>query len=190
MAKNASKKQIENKIVETYSKVRNELWKKTVIIIGRYDIKTIKFLNSIKSELMDLGYVPLIVEKIPNTHGETPRQKVHCLLASSKFVISDDSFPSGETLELEYCKNVGTVVGIICKDGYTSSFMTIDFIIHSPDFKTFSYRNRGFKETKRLLNSVVRWAEKRINDREKHFQKIKLKRATIEKRRKRKTIKI
>lgn len=110
----------------------------------------------------------------------TFRQKLHLLLSASRFVIIEDSYPSGAILEIGYARNCGTVTIILRKKGENrimrSTSMTLDFVIHSPDFEVFYYPQEisldsdklSREQYKKLIQTIkngIYWAEQRIKER-------------------------
>ena len=117
---------------------------------------------------------PIDPEKI-NMEGvyDTARHKINSLIAKAKFVIVEDSVPSGAILELEYCKNVGAITAIFRKRGKKSSWMSIDFEIHSEDFCSFEYddwSSNGFE--KMIKGPVLDWVEERKKKRNDRFKEL------------------
>ncbi|GEM_PF-4539699 len=153
----------------------DELAKKEgrVTILGSGD--RMDFLKNIKIAVQSLGnYRCIIIEKIPHFKYETPRQKVHSFLSSSKFVIADNCKPSGELLELEYCRNAGVITAILAqKSQKLASWMSIDFHIHSKDFELFDYEKEDVDYLKEFMKSVIVWVENRCNEREQDIEDVK-----------------
>lgn len=148
---------------------------KRVTILGSTD--RMRFLKNIKIVLVEKEYNGIIIEELPHLKYETPRQKVHSFLSTSKFVVADNCIPCGELLELEYCKNSGVITAIMTKKGKKlGSWMTIDFHIHSKDFWLFDYDREDLDYIRKFMNNkVIKWVSKRCNEREKELNKVKKK---------------
>ncbi len=154
-----------------------KLKEKMVVLLGCYIVEHLEFLKIIQTILeVKFQYKSIILEDMYNLGDgttiskETPRQIVHNIISSSNFVIADDTVPSGESLELEYCRNCGAITAIICRYHNNiwqrSTFMTSDFTIHSLDFKKFNVvpsRNasKNLKEIEKMLNSIIKWKDAR-----------------------------
>jgi len=145
-----------------------EVKENTVVLLGCYNGEHKTFLENIGTILqVDYGYGPMLLEEFYKVPSETPRQAVHNIISSCNFVIADDTVPSGESLELEYCRNCGAVTAIVCrfheKQWSRSTFMTCDFSIHSLDFEIFKFNSKVYKmdEIKKLVKRIVKWKNDR-----------------------------
>jgi len=147
---------------------------KRVTILG--SSSRMLFLKNIKISLIDRGFRGIIIEQLPHFMYETPRQKVHSSLSNSKFVIADNCEPSGELLELEYCKNSGVVTAMITKKGERlASWMSIDFHIHSKDFCIFDYEKEDLESVRKFVDEIISWVNKRCLERENDLNEVKKK---------------
>jgi len=150
---------------------------KMVVLLGCYKEEHLIFLKNVKTILdVKFGYQSIILEDLYNIgdgstiSNETPRQILHNLISSSNFVIADDTVPSGESLELGYCRNCGAITAIICRyyneTWQRSTFMTSDFTIHSLDFEKFNFMpdsntTINSKKIEELLFSITKWKDAR-----------------------------
>ena len=136
--------------------LRDVITERLDLVLGLYRTKYMKdFLENISLLLQRKGYIPQVVENFKEIKYDTARQKLHCLLSLCNFVITDDSEASGEIVELEYCRNVGVVTAILSQEKRRSSWMTLDFEIHSSDFKSFDYATNTLKELNKILNNEI-----------------------------------
>ncbi len=146
---------------------------KFVPVLGSYKGKRLRFLQKISSILQDSGYIPIRMDKMKKPDFDTARHKLHTYLSTSCFAIVDDSTPSGAIVELEYSRNVGAITVILRPKGKKSSWMTLDFEIHSLDFKSFDYERENMRELGNLFKGkVFKWIEKRKIDRRKQFKSL------------------
>lgn len=138
----------------------NEISKRTVVVLGskHYKEPIIKRMDSV---LTENKFVPLVAFKISEMFEEhlTPRQRIFWFLSNSRFVLAEDSVPSGEMIELEYCKDLGVTTAILHdKNLPRSSWMTLDIDIHSSNFRCFEYEKDSIEET---VKEAIIWAESR-----------------------------
>jgi len=139
----------------------------------------------------DVLTIPLIDDKGTNRHLTprekyhffTLRQKLHLLLAASRFCIIEDSTPSGAILEIGYAKNSGVVTILLRAKNdneensryQKATWMTLDFEIHSKDTIVIHYSLGRLKDPlyqRRLVKCIVYHAEKRILERYQELCKI------------------
>jgi hypothetical protein len=156
---------------------------KMVLLLGNYeDQNSERFLKNIGKEVGRHGYSALTIKEIQTlfkSRSRTPRQLLHYWLSNVAFVIADDTMPSGVIVELEHALHCGAVVAIISRAHKLecgcrrSTWMTIDYDIHSPNFKVFPYEwdvnnNEKLGET---AVDIVNFAETRIQETIKDLQK-------------------
>ena len=148
-----------------------ETKKSRVTILGSHE--RIHFLKNIKIAIQPT-YHGVIVEDMPHFKYETPRQKVHSFLSSSRFVMVDNCLPAGQLIELEYCRNSGVITAILVNKGKPmGSWMSIDFHIHSKDFDLFDYEKDDIDYLREFVKPVIKWAENRCIEREKDIIDVK-----------------
>ncbi len=161
---------IDRKIIETMQKE----YEKTVLLLGMYDGgESEQFLETLRLTLERKGeYQGITVKSLGDAlKNKTPRQLLHYFLSNVSFVIADDTYPSGVLTELEYALHCGAIVAIISRgnskdDGCRrSSWMTLDYDIHTPNFKVFEYSGPVDNEKiNELLEEIIRF----VNDRKKN----------------------
>jgi len=119
--------------------------------------------------------------------GWTFRQLYHFIIAMARFIIIDDTVPSGAILELAYARDTGTITIILEaeEDGtkIRSTGMTLDFKIHSEgDVHIVTYRPkelmrlRGKDRMQYIENEILRRcisrAEGRFEERRHSFNEL------------------
>ncbi len=154
-----------------YAKQTKKFRESNVPILGSY-MNNRPLLDKIKALIETKHLIPIIIDTLETIKHETPRQKIYNVLANAKFVIADDTYPCGEMIELEYCRNIGINTAIICKKNVRSSWLTWDFEIHSKDFKVFVFKSEKMSELGKTVVKMIKWSEKRNNEKEKHLKKI------------------
>ncbi|MFH1472447.1 MAG: hypothetical protein ABIF85_06105 [Nanoarchaeota archaeon] len=156
--------------IETLTKLA-ETSKDSVVVLGSRYYKE-EIMGKIKSRLVDNGYAAFAAVEITRSFDEhfTPRQRIYWFLANSCFVIAEDSVPSGQMVELEYCKNIGVSTAILYdKNLPRSSWMTLDMDIHCSDFKCFCYDRHKDGNLEETVDNAIKWAKKRNKDKQNEF---------------------
>jgi len=189
-------------IEETQQKHEVLFGLRIVSIFGSYNFDHVdKILRTVSSCLMEKNYFPVLLDIRRNICGEsqrfaeflnylyelgwTARQVTHLLLGISRFAIIDDSVPSGAIIEIGYARNTGTITFILVASDdshtYRSSWMMLDFPIHSKDFILKRYRiimrgnsiNIDINQVKELVEEIISDAEKRLAERLNSFNKFR-----------------
>ncbi|GEM_PF-4173910 len=172
MSENYEEKFIKN----TKSMEEDHLKKKhIVIVLGKHiDDETNKIMKLFLMALQDIEIdgeqlkpVTLQSIKVEDTlKFETPRQKAHSLFSGAHFVVIENMCPAGQIVELEYCRNVGVMTAIVCKkDCKQSSWMTLDFPIHSNDIKVFFFDDLKLDNIRTTTNDIFDWVKNRGKER-------------------------
>jgi hypothetical protein len=130
--------------------------KKTVLVLGSYDDPGIRRIDNIVSSLIELGYEPLLIKNIPDSPYQDLPQKVANFALLSRFVVIDDSMPSGHLIEIEICKNLRVVTILLRSGGVASSWMTA-----GTSYTSNVILEKQFNQTDPLpsLKEAVDWAE-------------------------------
>ncbi len=137
-------------------------------MLGSYNSHGKKRINKISKILADLGYNPILIENIPDfEHYDIP-QKVTTIGALSRFVVIDDSIPSGHLMEVEICKLNRWVTILFRADGEISSFMTMGAsntsnVILEKEFNSNEPRD-DIVEAASWAESKLLELEKKLND--------------------------
>jgi len=145
----------------------------SVVLIGSYSGSQLKIIRECLEEVSDS--VAIEAKYVKDRHGMTPRQKLHAILSVCNFVIAEDSVPSGEMIELEYCRHTGAITAIM-HTGLRSSYMTLDCDLHSPDFNKFPYKTNK-EEVKKVVKNIIKWVKETKDKRQekvKAFEKVKI----------------
>jgi hypothetical protein len=109
----------------------NTLKRKTILILGDYSDTGLKRLEVIRTCAMDLGYAPLLVKDVPDLFGTDLQQKVAILGALARFVLVDDTSPSGHLIELPIAQHNRWVTVLLHAHGQRSTVMTAGLNITS-----------------------------------------------------------
>lgn len=107
-----------NKKIEEYVASFRE---KTVLLLGAYDSVGESRLTSIAACLKELGYEPVLVKDIPDFEHYDLAQKLTAIGVVSRFIIIDDSSPSGHLTEFEVCRTNRWVTLLLRANGIHST---------------------------------------------------------------------
>lgn len=78
--------------------------RKSVLLLGSYDEAGEARLVAIEASLIKSGYSPVLIKNVPDIEHYDLSQKVTAVGTICKFVVIDDSSPSGHLTEIEICK--------------------------------------------------------------------------------------
>lgn len=133
---------------------------KTVLLLGAYDSAGENRLKSIAACLEELGYEPVLVKDIPDfEHYDLP-QKVVAIGAVSRFIVFDDSSPSGHLSEFELCRSNRWVTLVLRADGLGASWMTAGASLASNVILEATYHPSNPKPA---VEEATKWAENRLS---------------------------
>ena len=134
---------------------------KTVLVLGSYNDAGRQRLTAIAHILEDLGYEPLLIEDVPDfEHYDLP-QKVTAIGAISRFVIIDDSEPSGHLVEVEICRHNRWVTVLLRTGGHGASWMTAGASYFSNVILEKEYEQENPRPA---VSESVQWAEARLDE--------------------------
>lgn len=139
---------------------------RTVLVLGAYDSAGENRLRSIAACLQELGYDPVLVKDIPDFEHYDLLQKVVAIGAVSRFIIIDDSSPSGHLNEFELCRSNRWVTLVLRADGVGSSWMTAGASIASNVILEARYDPSAPKPA---IEEATKWAENRLSELKEKF---------------------
>ena len=140
--------------------------RKTVLLLGAYDEEGPDRLRHIGDALGELGYEPLVVKDVPDGPYYDLQQKVVALAGISRFVVVDDSTPSGHLSEVEWCKQNNWVTVLLRAGGRGASWTTAgasklsNVIFETPYDPTFPAP---------AVQAATAWAEAKIKELQRTF---------------------
>lgn len=129
--------------------------KKSVLLLGNYNKQGTNRLEAIQS-ILEREYNVLIVKDIADEPSHTLSQKVTLVGNLCRFVIVDDSDPSGHIQEIDMARNSEWITVLLHKDGRRSTFMNASFAISSRFIKEFNYTEEDLEGS---LGQALEWAE-------------------------------
>jgi len=142
---------------------------KTVLVLGAYDKEGEKRLSNISKGLRDLGYEPVLIKEVPDFEHYDLSQKVVAIAALSRFIVIDDSFPSGHLTEIELCKQNRWITILLRAHGRGASWMTAGVSCFSNVILEKEYDP---SDPTPALTESVKWAEAKLNELQIHLNKI------------------
>ena len=88
----------------------------SVLILGKDSGTAFQALKRIASKLQDLGYYTYIIKEQPDRLGESVVQKVLRYALSSKFVVIENSEPSGHLYEIPHVAKLAECVTVVLQE--------------------------------------------------------------------------
>jgi len=142
---------------------------KHVLILGDFSETGRQRLNNIKQILVDLGYVPILLDEVPDDLNYNLSQKATAVGAVARFIVIDDSSKAGHLVEFPHVQSNNWTTIVLRLDGSEGTFMTKGASSYSKVIveKTYIYSNLD-----QVLRDSVDWAEKTIIELKKESQDI------------------
>lgn len=135
---------------------------KTILILGQ-DTSEVHRLQLIKDSLIPLGYHGVIVKEIEDIDIQSVEEKVNMLGSISRFIICENSTPSGHIDELKICSLNRFVTAVIQQEGLGATWMQADYPLDYSFMKTFSYALMA--DIKVSVQQAVKWGEEKVRER-------------------------
>ena len=137
-------------------------FKKSVVLIIGQDTSNMDRLQIIKAELKILGYEGIIVKETEDVELQTVEEKMTTFGSLSRFVICENSIPSGHIDELKICASNRFTTIIIQEAGKGGTYMQADYSIDYTFIKQFNYNS--VSDLPNIIKTGVDWAESNIED--------------------------
>jgi hypothetical protein len=134
---------------------------RTVLVLGAYDEFGVKRLSAISAALKDKGYNPILIKDIPDLLGQDLSQKVVTIGSISRFIVVDDSEPSGHIMEIDLCRINRWVTVLLRAEGKGSTWMTAGASLYSNVMYETAYDP---SEPKQAIDVSTAWAEERLKE--------------------------
>jgi hypothetical protein len=154
------------RIIDAAHRAFEEVWNRaeriledsdSVLVLGKDTRGHLKRLQGIAAVLNDLGYHVYMVKEQPNRPGETVLQKVLRYALSSKFVIVENTDPSGHLYEFPHvAKMAECVVAVLQEKSKGATWMFEDGYARHRHWKKFEYDPA--KLTK-AVQAAAQWGE-------------------------------
>ncbi|MGZ8933103.1 MAG: hypothetical protein ACXW06_07490 [Halobacteriota archaeon] len=151
--------------------------KQSVLVLGAYDTAGMERLLALSSGLADLGYKPVLVADVPDFEHYDLAQKVVAIGSLSRFIVIDDSAPSGHLNEVELCRMNRWVTVLLRAHGHAASSMTLgasiaSTMIHELEYAPIHELEYAPDSPQSALQRATTWAEDRLVELEKQLRDI------------------
>lgn len=132
---------------------------RSVLVAGDFSPDGRVRLDAIRRALRDLGYLPRLLDDVPEVFDYDLPEKFAAVATMARFVVIDDSSASGHIRELTDASNRGLLTIILRQENSRPSFMTRGEALKSTVMREFGY---GGHAVAGPLYEATRWAEERI----------------------------
>jgi hypothetical protein len=128
----------------------------SVLILGKDTGEGLDLLKRIQTHLNNLGFYTYIIKEQPDIIGESVMQKVLRFGLSSRFVIIENSEPTGHLYEFPHITKFAELTSIVLqRQGEGSTWMFEDLYHRLQNLKKFEYTNETLEEQ---INIGITWA--------------------------------
>ncbi len=142
----------------------------TVLVLGKDSGAGLKRLKIISAKLEESGYTPVLLKEIGELSSQSNEEKMLCVALLSRFVVIDDTEPSGHIAELTLLSRNRIVSAILRRTGHGGTYMQIDYDVDFSGFmRSWNYGERNLQE---IVKEVVKWANETVDARAKKFKKL------------------
>jgi len=145
-------------------------FKKNAVLILGQDTTEMYRLETIRKLLSPRGYTGIIPKTIADIEIQSVEEKINMLASLCRFVICENSFPSGHIDELKICSLNRFVTAILQEEGKGATWMQSDYPLDFAFMKTITYSE--MKDIDSALDAAIEWAENKVNDRRAFFNKL------------------
>ena len=129
----------------------------TVLVLGKDTGEGMERLRLIAAKLEELGYYTVIIKDQPDKLGETVIQKVMRHALSSKFVMVENTEPSGHLYEIPHVgKAAECVIAFLQEDGKGATWMFEDAFARNQHWQKFVYAPGAIGNA---VQGAADWAE-------------------------------
>ena len=143
----------------------------SVLILGKDTGEGLKLLKRIQAYLDSLGFYTYIIKEQPDIIGESVMQKVLRFGLSSRFVIIENSEPTGHLYEFPHITKFAELTSIVLqRQGEGATWMFEDLYHKVQNIKKFEYTDDTLEEQ---IKNGIDWA-KSYNTSFGEYQKQKL----------------
>lgn len=130
----------------------------SVLILGKDTGLALNRLKRIESKLQDLGYYTYIIKEQPDRAGESVVQKVMRYALSSKFVVIENTEPSGHLYEIPHVAKAAECVTIVLQEETRgATWMFEDAYAKHRHWHKIEYKDA---EMEASVAQAAEWAEK------------------------------
>ena len=149
---------------------------KNVMILGKDSDSTgIAKINRIKTVVFQHGYKPVVMRDLPEIKEISYEGKMIRVASNCRFLLAEDSLPSGHIDELNFCRLCEFITGTLKQVGYGSTWMQAHYPSQYTFIERFCYENDASKVKDPLCEkryntlelaaeAAIEWAESIIKD--------------------------
>lgn len=172
------KKEEQNRIADV---LRDSL-QENVLVLGKdSDEEGLAKIGRIAAVVHNKGYSPVKLRELPEIKYLSLEDKMIRVGGLCRFVIAEDSRPSGHIDEVRLCAECQYITATVREAGTSSTWMQAHYPLQYNFMNRFCYRNTkktGLRETlcsnvydslETATEEAIVWAEKRIKDQERYF---------------------
>lgn len=129
----------------------------SVLVLGKDTGEALETLKRIAAKLQELGYYTYIIKEQPDKLGEGIVQKVMRYALSSKFVVIENTEPSGHLYEFPHVAKAAECVTVVLQEeGRGATWMFEDAYAKHPHWHRFTYKSDALEAA---VEEGARWAE-------------------------------
>lgn len=130
-----------------------------VLLLGDFSEAGRQRLNSFKHILADLGYIPVLVDEVPDDLHYNLTQKATAIASVARFIVIDDSSKAGHLVELPHVQSNNWTTIVLRLHGSETTFLSRGVSSYSKVILEKTYTLSDLDQT---LRESVEWAEKTI----------------------------
>ncbi len=143
----------------------------SVLILGKDTGEGLELLKRIQSHLDNLGFYTYIIKEQPDRLGESIIQKVLRFGLSSRFIIIENSEPTGHLYEFPHISKIAELTTIVLqRKGEGATWMFEDLYHRHNNIKKFDYSEETLESQ---IDAGIHWALEYIQSFG-EYQKVKL----------------
>lgn len=136
-----SKREKEDKLTD----ILQRSLKNNVLVLGKdSDKEGRKKMEQIGEVVKDRGYIPIKLKELPNIEYLSPEDKMIRVGGLCRFIIAEDSRPSGHIDEVRLCVNCQYITATLREVGTGSTWMQAHYPVQYNFIKRFCYQNIKF----------------------------------------------
>jgi hypothetical protein len=129
----------------------------SVLILGKDTGPGLERLKRIETRLLELGYYTYIIKEQPDKAGESVVQKVMRYALSSKFVLIENTEPSGHLYEIPHVTKAAECVTVVLQEqGKGATWMFEDAYAKHRHWHKMTYEQDALPSA---VDQAVAWAE-------------------------------
>lgn len=134
----------------------------SILILGKDTGEGLELLKRIQSHLENLGFYTYIIKEQPDIIGESVMQKVLRFGLSSRYVIIENSEPTGHLYEFPHITKFAELTSIVLqRKGEGATWMFEDLYHKLKNIKKFEYKNENLEEQ---IDQGLNWADNYLKE--------------------------